>query len=303
LSIIFRAEYERGGGNLKLGFIGFGEVGFELARGLKQAGLSDIFAFDPMADDSRYSPLVHGRAAEAGVELLSNPVEVVHATEVIIAAVPGSKALAVALALAPVLKQGQLYADVSTSTATSKRRMAEAIEVNGALFVDGALMGGLSMQHHKVPTLLSGNGSDAFIHFLSPYGMSLTKVSDTAGDAIAIKLIRSIAMKGLAALAVETLAAATKLGVETAVLRSIEDTLSAASFKDTLDWLITASAVHAERQVHEMNDVMLMMQEIGVEPTMTQGTARRLEWLAAKGYKEKFQGKKPHEWQEVADCW
>ncbi|MBV5349623.1 DUF1932 domain-containing protein, partial [bacterium] len=78
------------------------------------------------------------------------------------------------------------------------------------------------------------------------------------------------------------------MGVETAVLRSIEDTLGAASFKDTLDWLITASAVHAERQVHEMNDVMLMMQEIGVEPTITQGTARRLEWLAAKGYKEKF---------------
>ena len=288
---------------MKLGFIGFGEVGFELARGLKQAGLSDIFAFDPMADDSRYSPLVHGRAAEAGVELLSSPVEVVHATEVIIAAIPGSKALAAALALAPLLKRGQLYADVSTSTATSKRRMAEAIEGNGALFVDGALMGGLSMQHHKVPTLLSGSGSDTFIRCLSPYGMSLTKVSDTAGDAIAIKLIRSIAMKGLAALAVETLAAATKLGVETEVLRSIEDTLSAASFKDTLDWLITASAVHAERQAHEMSDVMLMMQEIGVEPMMTQGTARRLEWLAAKGYKEKFQCKKPHEWQEVADCW
>jgi 3-hydroxyisobutyrate dehydrogenase-like beta-hydroxyacid dehydrogenase len=164
-------------------------------------------------------------------------------------------------------------------------------------------MGGLSMQHHKVPTLLSGSGSDSFIRQLSPFGMSLTKVSDIAGDAIAIKLVRSIAMKGLAALAVETLAAATKLGVDTAVLRSIEDTLSAASFKETLDWLVTASAVHAERQIHEMNDVMLMMQEIGVEPTMTQGTTRRLEWLAAKNYKANFHGKKPREWQEVADCW
>ena len=79
--------------------------------------------------------------------------------------------------------------------------------------------------------------------------------------------------------------------------------LGAASFKDTLDWLVTASAVHAERQVHEMKDVMLMMQEIGVEPAVTQGTTRRLEWLAAKNYKARFQGKKPHEWQEIAENW
>lgn len=288
---------------MNLGFIGFGEVGFELARGLKQEGLSGVVAFDPMAGDAKYGPLVQNRAKEADVALLPTPQAVAKAAEVIIAAVPGSKALAAALDLAPALKPNQVYADVSTSTAARKKQMALAIESVGALFTDGALMGGLSMQHHKVPTLLSGSGSDSFIRLLSPFGMSLTKVSDIAGDAIAIKLVRSIAMKGLASLAVETLAAATKLGVDTAVLRSIEDTLSAASFKETLDWLVTASAVHAERQVHEMNDVMLMMQEIGVEPTMTQATTRRLEWLAAKNYKAKFQGKKPREWQEVADCW
>ena len=286
-----------------LGFIGFGEVGFELAHGLKQEGLTKIVAFDPLSEDPKYGPLVQSRARDAGVALQPNPQAVAEAADVIITAVPGSKALTAALDLAPSLRAPQVYADVSTSTAASKKQMALAVESTGALFVDGALMGGLSMQHHKVPTLLSGSGSDSFIRLLSPFGMSLTKVSENAGDAIAIKLVRSIAMKGLASLAVETLTAATKLGVETAVLRSIEDTLSAASFKDTLDWLVTASAVHAERQVHEMKDVMLMMQEIGVEPAVTQGTTRRLEWLAAKNYKARFQGKKPHEWQEIAENW
>ena len=288
---------------MRLGFIGFGEVGFELARGLKQEGWAEIIAFDPLADDVRYGPLVRDRAREAGAVLAPSPFEIAATAETIIAAVPGSKALSAAVAIAPSLGPGQVYADVSTSTAASKQKMAAAIEAGGALFADGALMGGLSMQHHKVPTLLSGRGSEAFIERLSPFGMNLSKVSDNPGDAIAIKLVRSIAMKGLASLAVETLAAATKLGVEDAVLRSIEDTLSAASFKQTLDWLVTASAVHAERQVHEMHDVMLMMQEISVEPTMTQGTTRRLEWLAAKNYKQRFQGKKPNEWQEVAECW
>lgn len=288
---------------MRLGFIGFGEVGFELSRGLKQEGLSEIFAFDPMTNDDRYGPLVRSRAKEAGVGLLHTPLDLVAKTEVIIAAIPGSNALSAALSLASALRPGQIYADVSTSTAAGKKKMAETIDACGALFVDVALMGGLSVQHHKVPALLSGRGSDAFIERFAPFGMCLTKVSDNAGDAIAIKLVRSIAMKGLASLAVETLEAATKLGVETAVLRSIEDTLSATTFKNTLDWLVTASALHAERQVHEMHDVMLMMQEIDVEPVMTKATTRRLEWLADKNYKEKFQGKKPREWQEVADCW
>ncbi|MHC1760197.1 MAG: DUF1932 domain-containing protein [Negativicutes bacterium] len=288
---------------MRLGFVGFGEVGFELSRGLKQEGVSEIFAFDPMADDPKYGALVDSRVREAGVVLLPSAIAVAMSSEVIIAAIPGSKALTAALSIVSTLTSGQIYADVSTSTAASKKKMAEAIEARGALFVDGAMMGGLSMQHHKVPTLVSGSGSDEFVRLLTPFGMNLTKVSDIAGDAIAIKLVRSIAMKGLASLAVETLEAAVKLGVESYVLKSIEDTLSAAPFNETLDWLVTASAVHAERQVHEMNDVMVMMKEIGVETTMTLGTTRRLEWLAKKNYKELFQGKKPREWEEVAAIW
>jgi len=288
---------------MKLGFIGFGEVGFELARGLKQEGVAEIVAFDPMYEDPKYGALVKSRIQEAGVTLLSSAVSVVQASDVIIAAVPGGKALSAVLSVLPALIRGKIYADVSTSTSDSKKKMAVAVESRGALFVDGAMMGGLSMQHHKVPTLVSGSGSDDLIHLLSPFGMMLTKVSNVAGDAIAIKLVRSIAMKGLAALAVETLEAAVKLGVDSYVLPSIADTLSSAPFDDTLDWLVTASAVHAERQVHEMNDVMVMMKEIGVEPTMTEGTSRRLEWLASKKYKELFQGRKPREWEEVADFW
>ena len=138
---------------------------------------------------------------------------------------------------------------------------------------------------------------------MTPFGMVLTRVSDTPGDAIAIKLVRSIAMKGLAALAAETLEAAVKLGVSDEVLHSVADTLTAAPFKDTLDWLVTASAVHATRQVHEMNDVLAMLTEIGVEPAMTRGTIQRLQWLESQKFKDRFQGKKPKEWQDVATDW
>ncbi len=288
---------------MKLGFIGFGEVGFELGKGLRQSGLGDIFAFDPMLDDERFGKLVRSRAEEAGVTLLASPAAVIRQVDVIIAAVPGSQALSAAQAAARSLVHGQIYADVSTSTAAGKKKAAQLVEQAGARFVDGAMMGGLSMQHHKVPTLLSGSGSDELIRLLTPFGMVLTKVSDTPGDAIAIKLVRSIAMKGLAALATETLEAAVKLGVSDEVLHSVADTLTAAPFKDTLDWLVTASAVHATRQVHEMNDVLAMLTEIGVDPAMTRGTIQRLQWLESQNFKDRFQGKKPKEWQEVATDW
>ena len=117
---------------MRLGFIGFGEVGFELARGLKQEGLPEIIAFDPMTNDARFGPLVRERAGEAGVDLLNSPLAVAAAADVIIAAVPGSKALPAALAVAASLRPGQIYADVSTSTAASKKKGAEAREAGGA---------------------------------------------------------------------------------------------------------------------------------------------------------------------------
>lgn len=288
---------------MKLGFIGFGEVGYELAKGVKKEGLAEIFAFDPFADDAKMGTLVQERATEAGVRLISNPAELVKQADVVIAATPGSKALQAALGIIDALDKDKLYVDVSTSTAASKKKIAAAVESKVTRFVDGAMMGGLSMQHHKVPTLVSGSGSDEYIRLLSPYGMKLTKVSDNAGDAIAVKLVRSIAMKGLASLAVEALETAEKLGVTPLVLESIAETLSADSFANTLDWLVTASAIHATRQVHEMRDVMAMMNEVGVDTAMTESTTKRLEWLESKAYKEKFKGHKPKTWEEVAACW
>jgi len=211
--------------------------------------------------------------------------------------------LQAALAVQAALDGSKIYADVSTSSPQTKKKIAAAVEEKGAGFVDGALMDALSKYRHKVPTLVSGSGSDRFIRLMQPYNMALTKVSDTPGDAIAIKLVRSIYMKGLASLAVELLEAASKLGVEALVLKSIGESMNPFTFEDKMNSLVTASAIHAERQAHEMADVMAMLEEMGIEPTMTNATKRRLEWLASKKLKEKFQGRKPKRWEEVVKAW
>lgn len=284
---------------MKLGFIGYGEVSFEISRGLSSEGVQGIVAYDPMCGDSRFGPLVAERAALASVELLDSAAEVIAVADLVMAAVPGSKALTAAESCVGCLKAGQIYADVSTSSPTTKQAIAKMVEAAEALFVDGALMGSLPQQHHKVPTLVSGSGAESFIQLLQPYGMSLEKVSDKAGDAIAIKLVRSIYMKGIASLQIEMLEAATKLQVADKVLASIANTLDVNPFQKSLNWLVTAGAVHAERQSHEMKDCMTMLQDLSISPTMTQATAEHLRTLAGKRLKDRFGGKVPPRWEDV----
>ncbi len=287
---------------VKLGFIGFGEVAFEMSKGFGTEGIKGIVAFDPMADDPTYGPLVHERAKIADVTLLSAPADVIRAADVIIAATPGSKALQAAAAVRPFIGGSKIYADVSTSSPPIKQQIAELLKPTGAGFVDGGLMGALTIKQHKVPTLVSGSGTDRFIELMAPFHMSLQKVSDRAGDAIAIKLVRSVYMKGIASLQTEMLEAASMLKVEDKVLASISDMLDASSFVNTMNFLVTASAVHAERQAHEMSDCVAMLKDIGIDPIMTEATKQHLNRLTGKKLKDRFHGRVPQKWEEVINA-
>ena len=288
---------------MKLGFIGFGEVGFEMSRGLKGEGLQDILAYDAMQKDSVYGALIQTRVQSSGVTLVSSPEKLLNAVDVVIVAVPGSKALQTAKGLRPFIKDSTLYVDVSASSPEVKRNIWEEIKITGASFVDGAMLGALTLYQHKVPMLVSGSGCDQFIELMHPYGMKLQKISEVPGEATGIKLVRSIFMKGLPALFVEVLQAASIMKVDHLVLKSLATTMNACSFEQTFNRLVTGSAIHAERRAHEMENVISMLESINVKPTMSQATFEKLTWLASKNLKEKFAGKTPEKWQSVVEAW
>ncbi len=288
---------------MRLGFIGFGEVGYEMAKGFATSGLTEIVAYDVMQGHPVYGKLVAERAGASGVIICETAQKVLDAADVVIVAVPGGKALETSQQLKSLLKNGMIYADVSASAPETKRSIWEEIKDTGVLFVDGAMLGSLPLYQHKVPTLVSGNGSDLFIENMSPYGMDLEKVSDTPGEATAIKFVRSIFMKGLPALLIEVLEAASVMKVDHLVLKSIAATMNACSFEETMNRLVTGSAVHAERRAHEMESVVEMLESIHVQPTMSRASQERLSWLAGKKIREKFGGKTPKEWQQVVKAW
>lgn len=82
---------------------------------------------------------------------------------------------------------------------------------------------------------------------------------------------------------------ATKLQVEDLVLASISKSMDGAPFVKTMNMLVTAGAIHAERQSYEMKDSMVMLKDLGIQPIMTKATMLHLKGLADKKLKEKFQ--------------
>jgi len=288
---------------MRLGFVGFGEVGFEMAKGFKAEGLTGILAYDVMQNHETFGPLIKERVQTSGVTLTATPQEVLDNADVVIVAVPGSKALETAKGIKAHLKKDTVYVDVSASSPEVKRLIWGEISAAGVLFVDGAMLGPLPVYQHKVPTVISGNGIDKFVELMAPYHMDLEKVSETPGEATGIKLVRSIFMKGLMALFVEVLESASLMKVDHLVLKSLATTMNSCSFESTFNRLVTGASVHAERRAHEMLNVIEMLEGINVAPTMSKATHDRLQWLASKKLKEKFGGKTPKDWQEVVTAW
>lgn len=284
---------------MKLGFIGFGEAAFELSVGLKQEGLEIIFAHDVMLDHPTFGPQIKGRAIQAQIELLASPEEVLDQVDVVMVAVPADKAYEVSELLKPHLKKGCIYVDVSASTPAVKQKINNTIQEKNAFFVDAAMLGPLPVYKHKVPISASGNGVDQLISLMTSYGMNITKVSENPGDASAVKLIRSIYMKGVAALCLELLEAAHELNVEELVLDSLSETLDSKSFKETMNRLVTGTSIHALRRSIELDGSIQMLETSNLNSVMSKAAKNKLEALARLNLKEKFKGQKPDHWLEV----
>ncbi|UQZ82102.1 NAD binding domain of 6-phosphogluconate dehydrogenase [Paenibacillus konkukensis] len=287
---------------MQLGFIGFGEAAFSISCGLKEQGIGDLVAYDPVWDHPTYGAQVQGRAETAQVELAKTPEEVLRRANVLIVAVPADKALGVSETVKPHLKAGDLYIDVSAASPKVKKAIWETIGETGAALVDAAMVGALLVDKHKVPILASGSGTDRFMELMTPLGMNITKVSETPGDASAIKLIRSIFMKGFAALGIELLEAAHHFNVEQLVISGIGDSLDGKSFEWSLNRMVTGTAIHAQRRIVELEGSIEMLRESDIDSVMSEAVKAKLKRVASHQLKEKFQGVIPGSWLEVIEA-
>ena len=284
---------------MKIGFIGFGGAGYGLAKGLKEAGIQEVHFHDRMQLTPPYAEVIRRHAAETGALQAATAGELLSWIDVVFSCVTGAMAVSVAEEAAPFLAPGKLYADVNTAAPQIKEQVAGIVEKAGAAFVDAAMMGAVPTFLHRVPILASGGGADRFQKCMQPYGMNIRVIGVKPGQASAIKMFRSIFMKGLLALFIEMLTATHRYGVDETVLRSIAESLDGVPFLETARLQMTKGGVNAERMAHEMEEVIATLEGMGLPAGMSRAAMEKLRWCAGFGLRERFGGELPATLTEV----
>jgi 3-hydroxyisobutyrate dehydrogenase-like beta-hydroxyacid dehydrogenase len=285
-----------------VGFVGFGEAGFHIARGLREAGVPAIVAFDIHQDTPGRGEKIRSRAEVAGVTLLRVRAELAEATDLILSTVTADQALAAVNQMAPWLTERHTFADMNSVSPNVKQAIARVAEDRGATFVEVAIMAPVPPLGHKVPMLAGGSNAEDFIERLSPFGVRIEALSGPIGAAAATKMCRSIMIKGLEALITECMLGATFYGADERVLASLAETFPGIDWPALADYMTGRVVVHGHRRAREMEEVAETLRDAGVEPIMTEAVVRRMDWSVEAGLGAFFSGEPPKGYREVVDA-
>src|SRR5262249_54893241 len=232
---------------IAIGFVGFGEAGSTIAKGLRSAGADRIAAFDINAHDARCGPLIRQRAAESGTTLVDSSLTLARASDLVLSTVTSSAALDAAGQTAPFLKPAHLFADLNSVSPARKQEIAAVIDESGARFVEIAVMAPVAPYGHKVPMLAGGGAARAFADAMAPSGMRIDVLDGArVGAAAAVKMCRSIVVKGLEALMCECVLGATRYGADEMVFRSLNESFPGLDWKKLADYMVGRVVVHGE---------------------------------------------------------
>jgi 3-hydroxyisobutyrate dehydrogenase-like beta-hydroxyacid dehydrogenase len=276
----------------RIAFIGFGEAGQAVGRGLLAEARPQIRTYDILFDDPADGGRLK-RAAEAlGVGVARDHADAVRGADLVILAVTASSSLEAARSCVPGLQKGQLFLDINSVSPQRKIETAALVAPTGAAYVDVAVMAPVAPYLHKVPCLIGGPGAKALAPRAAALGMKMDVVSDQVGQASAIKMFRSIVVKGLEAILVESMTAAAEYGVEARVLDSLQETWPGLDWERLAGYMIERVVSHGKRRAAEMREVAATLEGIGLEPVMAAASAARQQWIADLGVKERLAGRK-----------
>lgn len=284
-----------------LGFLGFGEAAFNIAAGLREAGLGGIRAYDKAWNVEGRAKLVRERAATAQVALDESPESLIGRVDVVVCSISADAAIPVAKASAPLLSKEQIYVDLNSAGPDTKVAVDEIISPHAA-FVDVAVMGAVPGNRHKVPMLAAGAGAQRLHDILAPYGTNITVLDGPPGKASASKMFRSIFMKGFMMLLLETVVAGRSFAIEDDILASIGKSLSTGDFKAYASDILCRGVIHSERREHEMDEVIATLRGIRVDSTMSEATKAKLNWCTQHRLREHFGGVAPRDYHEIFEA-
>jgi 3-hydroxyisobutyrate dehydrogenase-like beta-hydroxyacid dehydrogenase len=290
-----------------IALLGYGEVGQIFAKALRAcAGVREVCVWDRAlavttpAEQAR-AQRMRAQAAEDALSMGISIVDALSSAQLVFCAVTADQALAAAREAAPVLAPGAWFVDLNSASPNTKIEASDAIQAAGARYVEAAVMASVPPYGIRVPTLLGGTHAQQAQPMLAAFGMAVEVADERLGIASAIKMCRSVIVKGIESLVVESFTAARHYGVEDRVIASLDETWPSMDWDKQANYLFSRVVQHGKRRADEMREAAVTMRETGIDGLMAAAIAERQAWMA----QHKATGHVPPkaaQWRDTADA-
>jgi 3-hydroxyisobutyrate dehydrogenase-like beta-hydroxyacid dehydrogenase len=259
---------------MKIAFIGFGEAARAFRQSLARADSSLSFA----AYDIDPSAAMTEAMDAAGIQRAASSAEAAEGAQLVFSAVTADQSLEAAMAAAGSLCAGQVFIDINSVSPQRKRDSAALVEKTGAHYIDMAVMAPVHPKGHATPVLLAGPQAGALAPTLEALGFSFSAAGESVGAATAIKMVRSLFVKGLEAITVECLLAASASGCFEQVYASLSKSYPGLEWPRIAEYHLDRVTTHGKRRAAEMMESGASLDELGLNG----GLAREIAAVQAR---------------------
>ena len=266
---------------LRVAQVGYGEVGRAFGAALASHATRTVAAFDIRIDEPPWAAEARARAAKDGVRLVQRLADATVAADLVISAVTAASTATAAASIAQACRRDAFVLDVNSASPRTKAECAQAVDRAGARYVEAAVMSAIPPHGIRVPMLLGGPHADELQPALAALGFDAKVGSPKYGVVSAIKLCRSVIIKGTEALAVESLLAARRYGVEDEVLASLVESFPGMDWDRQGSYYWKRVVQHGKRRAEEMREAAVTMRDAGLPGAMSTAAAEVQGWIAA----------------------
>lgn len=267
--------------SIRVGFVGFGEVASIFSAALIKSG-AEVWAYDALLCSVNGEETLIKRCRADGIRFVPLP-DLVAQVDYVFSTVTTTQCEVVAKEVSSLLRAGQTYIDLNSTSADTQRTVHDIIGLSGADFVEGVILGAVGVNGADTKILLSGDHAERICGTLKAHGLNVTYYGTEIGKASTFKLLRSIFSKGMEALLLELCIAGSKADLHEELWEDISLFMSKNRFEDVAtNWLLS-HVVACERRFFEVRDVVKAMEALGVDPIMTSSTLRIFERSVSLG--------------------
>lgn len=262
---------------MRIAFIGYGEAARAFTDSLHRAKADLTISAWDIEDEKAMGAAM----TERGVRQGADAGDAVEGADWIVNAVTADQSLVATRSVLPHLVAGQTLFDINSVSPGRKREAASCVEEAGAAYLDMAVMAPVHPRGHATPVLLAGREATGLAPDLAELGFSYQVVGDEPGEATAVKMVRSLFVKGLEAITVETLLAASASGCFDRVLASLTQSFPGLGWPDNAAYNFERALRHGTRRAAEMRESAATLDALGLHGALAAEVAAIQERMGA----------------------